>query len=91
MFSSGAWVLPVSAAAFAGRFGNEIQTFVQDIVSKYHSTYLSSNIVGIYRGINIYNVYIVIILLLFSQNHYSRMIAIRFVYSKAAITEKGEV
>ena len=87
MFSSGAWVLPVSAAAFAGRFGNEIQTFVQDIVSKYHFTYLSSNIVGI----NVYNVYIVIILLLFSQNHYSRMIAIRFVYSKAAITEKGEV
>ena len=47
LFSSGAWVLPVSAAAFAGRFQNEIQTFVQDVLSKYYFTYSSSQIVGI--------------------------------------------
>ena len=47
LFSTGAWVLPVSAAAFAGRFRNEIQTFVQDALSKYYFTYISSQIVGI--------------------------------------------
>ena len=46
-FSSGAWVLPVSAAAFTGRFRNEIQALVQDILSKYYLTYSSSRIVGI--------------------------------------------
>ena len=46
LFSSGAWVLPVSAAAFAGRFQNEIQTFVQDVLSKFYFTYLSSKTIG---------------------------------------------
>ena len=47
LFSSGAWVLPVSAAAFAGRFRNEIQTLVQDVLSKYYFTYSSFQIIGI--------------------------------------------